>query len=70
VRTLNDRGVATRDPVRGPVRYAHDVTVEATVPVGGAIRNPVRSLVEQQILLERAADPRAGTCPPSLFAGP
>ncbi len=70
VRTLNDRGVATWDPVRGPVRYAHDVTVEATVPVGGAIRNPARSLVEQQILLEREADPRAGTCPPSLFAEP
>ena len=70
VRTLNDRGVATWDPVRGPVRYAHDVTVEATVPVGGAIRNPARSLVEQQILLEREADPRPGTCPPSLFAEP
>ena len=70
VRSLNDRGVAAWDPVRGPVRYAHDVTVEATVPVGGAIRNPARSLVEQQILLEREADPPEGTCPADLFAEP
>ena len=70
VRTLNDRGVAAWDPVRGPMRYDHEVTVEATVPVGGAIRNPARSLVEQQILLERVADPPAGSCPASLFAEP
>jgi len=70
MRTLNDRGVAAWDPVRGPVRYAHDVTVEATVPVGGAIRNPARSLVAQQILLEREPDPPAGTCPADLFAEP
>ena len=57
VRTLNDRGVAAWDPARGPVRYDHAVTVEASVPVGGAIRNPARSLVEQQILLEREGRP-------------
>jgi len=54
----------------GPLRYDHAVTVEATVPVGGAIRNPARSLVEQQILLEREGDPPPGTCPASLFAEP
>lgn len=69
-RSLNDRGIAVWDPQRGPLRYDHDVTVEANVPVGGAIRNPARSLVEQQILLEREADPPAGTCPASLFAEP
>ncbi len=69
-RTLNDRGIAAWDPVRGPVRYDHDVTVEASVPVGGAIRSPARSLVEQQIVLERRADPPPGTCPPSLFTEP
>ena len=68
VRSLNDRGVAVWDPLRGALRYDHDVTVEATVPVGGAIRNPARSLVEQQVVLEREADAPAGTCPASLFA--
>ena len=69
-RTLNDRGVAAWDPVRGPVRYDHDVTVEATVPAGGAIRNAARSLVEQKVLLVREADPPAGSCPASLFLEP
>ena len=69
-RTLNDRGITAWDPVRGPLRYDHDVTVEASVPVGGAIRSPARSLVEQQILLERRDDPPPGTCPASLFAEP
>jgi hypothetical protein len=69
-RSLNDRGIAVWEPSRGPLRYDHDVTVEASVPVGGAIRNPVRSLVEQQILLERVADPPAGTCPGTLFQEP
>ena len=67
-RTLSDRGIAAWDPVRGPMRYDHAITVEASVPVGGAIRSPARSLVEQQVLLERRADPPAGTCPASLFA--
>lgn len=69
-RALNDRGVAVWDPLRGPLRYDHAVTVEASVPVGGAIRTPVRSLVEQQVLLERVADPPAGTCPATLFREP
>jgi len=69
-RTLNDRGVAAWDPLRGPVRYDHEVTVEASVPVGGAIRSPARSLVEQQIVLERGDDPPPATCPASLFAEP
>ena len=67
-RTLSDRGIAAWDPARGPVRYDHEVTVEASVPVGGAIRSPARSLVEQQIVLVRGADPPLGTCPASLFA--
>ena len=70
VRTLNDRGVYAWDSARGPVRYDHAIAVEATVPVGGAIRNPARSLVEQQILLEREGDPPPRTCPASLFAEP
>lgn len=69
-RTLNDRGVAAWDPARGPMRYDHEVTVEASVPAGGAIRNPARSLVEQQIVLERRVDPPSGNCPVSLFSGP
>lgn len=69
-RTLNDRGVAAWDPARGPMRFDHDITVEANLPVGGAIRTPMRSLVEQQVTLERMADPPAGTCPASLFAEP
>jgi hypothetical protein len=52
------------------VRYDHDVTVEATVPAGGAIRNAARSLVEQKVLLVREADPPAGSCPASLFLEP
>lgn len=67
-RTLSDRGVAAWDPVRGPMRYDHAITVEASVPVGGAIRSPARSLVQQQIVLERRPDPPPDTCPPSLFA--
>jgi hypothetical protein len=70
VRTLNDRGVSAWDPVRGPVRYEHEVTVEATVPAGGPIRNAARTRVEQKVLLEREPDPPAGTCPASLFAEP
>ena len=69
-RSLNDRGVVAWDAARGPIRYDHDVTVEASVPVGGAIKNPARSLVEQRILLERAADPPPDTCPASIFAEP
>lgn len=67
-RTLNDRGIAAWDPMRGPVRYDHAITVEARVPAGGAIKSPARSLVEQQVLLERRADPPPATCPASLFA--
>lgn len=69
-RTLSDRGVAVWDPARGPMRYDHEITVEASLPVGGAIRTPMRSLVEQRVVLERVADPPAGTCPASLFAEP
>ena len=69
-RSLNDRGIVVWEPLRGPLRYDHDLTVEASVPVGGAIKNPVRSLVEQRILLERVADPPAGTCPATLFQEP
>ena len=69
-RTLDDRGVIAWDPARGPIRYDHEVTVEASVPAGGAIRSPARSLVEQQILLVRGADPAGEICPGSLFAGP
>ena len=69
-RTLSDRGVVAWDPARGPLRYDHEVTVEATVPVGGAVRNPARSLLEQQVVLERQGDPPTGTCPPALFAEP
>jgi hypothetical protein len=69
-RTLNDRGVAAWDPVRGPVRYDHAVTVEATVPAGGAIRNAARSLVEQQVVLVREAEPPPASCPASLFLEP
>jgi len=67
-RTLNDRGIAAWDPMRGPMRYDHAITVEASVPIGGAIKSPARSLVEQQVLLERRADPPRETCPLSLFA--
>ncbi len=70
VRNLNDRGVAAWDPARGPMRYDHAITVEAEVPVGGAVRAPLRSLVEQQVVLERRPDPPGGTCPATIFAEP
>jgi hypothetical protein len=50
------------------MRYDHAITVDASVPVGGAIRSPARSRVQQQIVLERRPDPPLDSCPPSLFA--
>lgn len=69
-RQLDDRGIVAWVPSRGVVRFEHDITVEANVPAGRAVRVPARSLVEQHVVLVRLADPPAGTCPSSLFDEP
>jgi hypothetical protein len=40
-------------PVVGLVRRTRDITVEATIPSGGRIRQPVRSRIVQHIVLTR-----------------
>jgi hypothetical protein len=47
-------------PVSGLVRRVRDITVEATIPSGGRIRQPVRSRVTQHVELTR--NPSAAGC--------
>ena len=67
-RTLNDRGIAAWDPMRGPMRYDHAITVEAACRQVGRSGAPRGHWWNSRSLLERRADPPPATCPASLFA--
>ncbi len=51
--TTTERGDVYWSPAAGLVRRTRDITVEATIPSGGRIRQPVRSRVVQQVELTR-----------------
>jgi hypothetical protein len=52
-RDLTDEGTAVWSMVDGPLRYERRSTVVATIPAGGAVKQVVRSQLEQHTLLER-----------------
>jgi hypothetical protein len=51
--TVVEEGDVYWSPASGLVRRLRDITVEATVPSGGRVRQPVRSRVEQHVELTR-----------------
>ena len=51
--TLTERGDIYWSPSSGLVRRTRDIAIEATIPSGGRIRQPVRSRVTQRIELTR-----------------
>jgi hypothetical protein len=51
--TVEEEGDVYWSPASGLVRRLRDITIEATVPSGGRVRQPVRSRVEQQVELTR-----------------
>jgi hypothetical protein len=55
-RDLTDEGVAAWSPAEGPVRYERRTTVVAQVPAHGAVKQLVRSQMEQRTVLERRPD--------------
>jgi hypothetical protein len=57
--TTIERGDIYWSPVTGLVRRTRDITVDATIPSGGRIRQPVRSRVVQRIELTRLPPQRA-----------
>jgi hypothetical protein len=50
---VEEQGNVYWSPVSGLVRRARSITIEATVPSGGPVRQPVRSRVEQHVELTR-----------------
>jgi hypothetical protein len=59
--TTREEGTFTWHPRDGLLRRDRRVTVETNIPPGGRVRRPVRSRVEQRIVLERLS--RGATCP-------
>jgi hypothetical protein len=51
--TVEEGGDIYWSPSSGLVRRLRDLTIEATVPSGGRVRQPVRSRVEQRVELTR-----------------
>jgi hypothetical protein len=51
--TTVEQGDIFWSPISGLVRRTRDITIEATIPSGGRIRQPVRSRVVQQVELTR-----------------
>lgn len=51
--TVEERGELYWSPSAGLVRRVRAITVEASVPSGGRVRQPVRSRIEQQVELTR-----------------
>jgi hypothetical protein len=51
--TTREQGEILWSPASGLVRRTRDITVEATIPSGGRIREPVRSRVVQRVELTR-----------------
>lgn len=53
--TTVERGEIFWSPTSGLVRRTRDITIEATIPAGGRVRQPARSRVVQRIQLTRLA---------------
>ena len=51
--TVEEEGDVYWSPASGLARRLRDITIEATVPSGGRVRQPVRSRVEQHVELTR-----------------
>jgi hypothetical protein len=52
-RRERENGVFSWSPELGLVRWEREVTVEVLVPVGGVVRQPFRTVIEQTIVVER-----------------
>jgi hypothetical protein len=59
--TVEEKGDIYWSPGVGLVRRLRTITIEATVPTGGRVRQPVRSHIEQQVALTRL--PAGRSCP-------
>lgn len=58
--TTREDGTFAWHPRDGLLRRDRQVTVETYIPAGGRVRRPVRSRIEQRIVLERLS---GGACP-------
>lgn len=58
--TTVEQGEVYWSPTLGLIRRTRDITIEATVPAGGRVRQPVRSRVVQHVELTRL--PRRQSC--------
>jgi hypothetical protein len=56
-----EEGEVAWDPTVGFLRRTRHIVVETSVPAGGPVRAPLRSRLEQDVVLERAV-PAAGAC--------
>ena len=59
--TVEENGDFYWSEASGPVRFRRAITIEATVPSGGRVRQPVRSRVEQRVELTRLPSHRPCT---------
>ena len=59
--TVEEEGDVYWSPATGLVRRLRDITIEATVPSGGRVRQPVRSRVDQHVELTQLPGHRS--CP-------
>ncbi len=61
-----ETGTMIWDPEQGPLRWLRQITLTAALPAKGAIRRPVRTQIEQSVLLERLGpgESRSRTSPP------
>jgi len=56
VRRERETGVFSWSLDVGLVRWEREVTVEVVVPAGGVVKQPFRTVIEQTIVIQRAAD--------------
>lgn len=52
---IEEEGSMAWDRARGPVGWRRMVTIDALVPSGGAVQRPLRSTLEQRIVVARTA---------------
>ena len=52
-RRQEEAGVFEWSGELGPVRWEREITVEVSVPAGGAVRQPFRTRIVQQVMVER-----------------
>jgi hypothetical protein len=54
-RQETETGTYEWSPELGPVRWERTIRVDVAVPVGGPVRQPFRTRIEQQVTIERMA---------------